>query len=152
MGYYVEVVDSNWVIPKKNLDDAYKSMCDLNWRNDLKSGGRYPADESLDDSQPRPDKWFSWMEWNYHETCKDAKEVLDHVGFDTFYTDKGDLAIVYYDNKTGAEELFLATIAPYSEDGSCIVWRGEDGSVWRNIVRDGIMIYENGQLTFKEIK
>ena len=71
MGYYVQIVESNARIPAANLKAAYEKMCALNVTHDhAKRGGSYS-----DGKQTA--KWFSWMDANYPETCKDAKEVLE---------------------------------------------------------------------------
>ena len=38
MGYYVEVIAGEVIIPKRNLTKAYKAMCELNKKHDLKFG------------------------------------------------------------------------------------------------------------------
>lgn len=141
MGYYVNAFEADWVIPTENLDAAYEAMCKLNERDDLKTGGRYIGGIMVD-------KWFSWMPINYPEVCKDAEEILNHLGFETDTDENGDLRICYYDSKTGAEEHFLAAIAPFSKPDSYIDWRGEDGALWRNIVHNGKMVTLTGRVTF----
>ena len=106
MGYYTKITDSTLTIPADNLEPAYQAMCKLNWNNSIKNGGRYPKNPDADDSAPRDDKWFSWMDWNYHETCSDAKSILEALGFETELTDDG-LVIFGYDSKTGNEDVFI---------------------------------------------
>jgi hypothetical protein len=119
MGYYVRIVESTAVIPAENLNRAYEKMCDLNVTHDhIKRGGSWSGGKQTA-------KWFSWMDANYPETCKDAKEVLEELGFNTEYNQKGDLLITEYDSKTGQEELFLEAIS--NEAFGEIRWVGEDG-------------------------
>lgn len=115
MGYFVEIEYSDAYIPKENLEIAYQKMCELS---------RYYIDgrEST--------RTFSWMEEDYPEICKDAKEILEMLGFHTDYNTKGDLLILYYDNKIGEEDLFLEAIAPYTY--GTIRWLGEDNKSWTN--------------------
>lgn len=141
MGYYVRIEDSTWVIPEKNLDAAYQAMCDLNKHDELKSGGSWSGSK-------QNEKWFAWMDANYPETCKDAAAILDQLGFELHFNENGDLCIDWYDNKIGSEELFLRAIAPFSVEDSYIVWRGEDGAIWRHIVQRGTLVEQTGTVTF----
>ena len=121
MGYYVKIVKSTAYIPAANLQRAYEKMCALNvTHHSVKRGGQYKGGEKV--------SWFSWMDENYPETCKDAQAVLEQLGFSTEYNDAGDLLLTGYDNKTGQEDLFLKAI---EEEGvGSIVWKGEDGNTW----------------------
>lgn len=134
MGYYVNTTDVNLRIPADRQADAYEALCRLNWRNDLKRGGVYRAGASVPDG-PHPDIWFSWLQWNYHETCDHLECILVHVGFETFTDDAGTLHIVHYDDKTGCEDIFLEALAPFYDrtNGEPFVeWHGEDDDEWRD--------------------
>tara|TARA_Y100001949_G_scaffold156203_1_gene144937 strand:+ start:967 stop:1428 length:462 start_codon:yes stop_codon:yes gene_type:complete len=131
MGYYVHINAVNWMIPTKHLETAYERMCELNvTHHDEKRGGAH-RDGKLEQ------RWFSWMDENYPETCKDARAVLDEVGFDTEIDDHG-LTIIGYDNKTGQEDLFLESISDlvvssYGDGMPFVIWEGEDGLQWKEI-------------------
>lgn len=146
MGYYVSASNSTWTIKKENLDKAYEAMCKLNWKNELKRGGRYPTNPDDPKDKPHEGVWFAWMPWNYHETCKDAQDILQKLGFETDYDGDGNLVLGWYNNKAGNEDVFLKAIAPFSE--GFIEWRGEDGYLWRDSVEDGIMISETGRVEY----
>ena len=122
MGYYVHIINSNARIPKANLKRAYEKMCALNiTHHNQKRGGSHENGKKVA-------SWFSWMDANYPETCKDAQAVLEMLGFDTVYDTNGDLLITAYDSKTGQEDLFLKAI---EMDGlGKIKWKGEDGARW----------------------
>ena len=139
MGYYVTITEADFIIPTENLDAAYEAVCELNNHNNLKRGGSYPPDPHAPRTGPRKDKWFSWMDWNYHETCSNLQEVLEQVGFDVDVNPDDGLSIIYYDSKAGEEDLFLGAIAPFATEGSYIMWRGEDGEQWQNVVKDGTL-------------
>lgn len=143
MGYYVQIQESNWIIPADKLDDAYKAMCELNKRDDLKTGGSW-------DGGKQTQKWFAWMDANYPETCEDADTILHALGFGTGYDGEGNLYIYSYDDKSGAEEHFLAAIAPFSKPDSYIVWRGEDGAIWRDIVQHDTLVQQSGTIVFNQ--
>jgi hypothetical protein len=143
MGYFVNITNQEFFVSKDNFDAAYKAMCALNDRDDLKSGGSWGGNGITSDS-PRPEgmtyhpaKWFSWMPANYPEVCKDFLSILKELGFQYDLDDSGNLALVHYDDKTGAEGHFFAAIAPFVQDGSFIEWRGEDGSEYRWVFTNG---------------
>lgn len=152
MGYYVNIVESNCVIKKNNFDAAYNAVCELNRHDNLKCGGQYgenlpvkPADSKSVSNSPH--KWFSWMDWNYDETCANLVEVLDMLGFDVYETDDA-IEITGYDNKSGQEDIFLEALAPYIENGSYIHWSGEDDYKWSNIFENGKMITREARIVW----
>lgn len=154
MGYYVHTTDINVRIPAENLENAYQAMCELNARDDLKYGARLGDNsntgkpESSTSVANNPDVWFAWMPWNYDEEYKTAEEILSNLGFDTYTDNDGNLHLLSYDSKAGAEEYFLEAIAPYVEEGSYIQWQGEDGELCRNEFIDGEMVTYNGEITW----
>lgn len=156
MGYYVELIDFNAKLLEKDFDEAYRLMCDLNDDNSNKTGGRYPRE---DKDGPHNGIWFAWMDWNYPETCNNVKEILTALGFEYFEHEDGIIPCAYND-KTGAEELFLNSIAhlwvPYnSHDGfgnaldPFFAWRGEDGGMWRIRYADGNAIEESAVIVWE---
>lgn len=125
MGYNVSTEEVNFTIPAHNVEAAYKAMCALNTTHDShKSGGSYSGGQ-------KTAKWFAWMDANYPETCKNAKEVLEQVGFGVHEHEDGSLSLEYYDSKTGQEELFIEAAGKYALPGWSIAWVGEDGHRWR---------------------
>jgi hypothetical protein len=131
MGYYVRITNSNVFIPKVKQEAAYKALCALNTADSLKGGGSYgPPPEGGPSVCLK--RWFSWMDANYPEKCKDLKEVLEEVGFDVELSEAGDILSLGYDSKTGDEEHFLNALAPFVANGSFIEWQGEDGEKWRH--------------------
>ena len=146
MGYYVHIEDANCKLPAKNYALAYWRMCDLNKHDEWKRGGS------------QTEKWFSWMLPNYPETCKTALEILEELGFDVEDQEDG-LAIYGYDNKSGQEELFLASISDLlvamdgmydSGNKPFIVWRGEDDMVWKDIYGEKDVKQLSGRVVFEE--
>lgn len=132
MGYFVQITDSSARIPAANLQRAYEKMCALNVTHDAqKRGGSY-------ERGVQTARWFSWMDANYPETCKDAQAILEQLGFETEYAPNGDLLILGYDNKRGQEELFLLAID--EETIGTIRWVGEEGESWETIFAGGDVI------------
>ncbi len=127
MGYYVTLTDSNFVIPE--TPEVLAAIHDMDTRFDaIKRGGSFGP-------EGKTEKWFSWMpQLTSFET---VREVFEALGFDCAEDVGGSVSLVAYDSKTGQEDLFLAVVAPFVEDGSYTEWRGEDGALYRFVVKDG---------------
>lgn len=125
MGYYVQTIDSNILIKKEDFVSIYNKMCELNDHDELKRGGGGSLDESYK-GKYNPTKWFSWMDFNYPETCPDLQHILMQIGFEISYDSDGNIVDLSYDNKTGNEEYFLACFAGFVPDGSYIEFLGEE--------------------------
>lgn len=146
MGYYVSTLGMDLFVPRENFDAAYKAVCELNDHNELKGGGSWPGVPDAPEVGPRPDKWFSWMPWNYNEICKNLTEVMREARFNVTETDEG-LRINFFDGeKAGDEDKFLLALAPfydYFKGVPFAEWQGEEGERWR------IEYHQDG--TFKEL-
>lgn len=156
MGYYVRTIEQDIFLPKVHFDAVYKEMCKLNDHDELKRGGGWGGiDSSITSQSPRPEgmnyhpaKWFSWMDANYPETCLSMEEVLTSLGFELRFDDEGNLIAMFYDNKTGQEELFIETMAPFMKDGSYIHWAGEDDYYWETRFESGAIIEKVGRIIY----
>ena len=150
MGYYVEITESTFTIPKANLAAAYERMVALNDHDDLKRGGQWPAEDMTADERVatgyNPSKWFSWMEPNYPGVVADTNGVLEMLGFETETDENGDVLVRGYDNKTGQEDIFLTAISDLAT--GYLVWRGEQGEVWRETYGGEAVIVHEAELTF----
>lgn len=155
MGYYITATDAGWTVPADKVDAAFRAVKELNRDHSLKNGGFYGPDtptrpaESVSVSD-RPDKWFSWMDWNYDELCENIAEVFNELGFEEAYIDSdGNFNLEdFYDSKTGNEEHFLRAIAPFSTEGSFVNFRGEDDTLFRYTVRDGELVEQIGSISW----
>jgi hypothetical protein len=79
-----------------------------------------------------PAKWFSWMDANYPEKCKNMEDILHELGFENIkYDENGNLIDLSYNSKIGDEELFFESMARFIYPGSYINWRGEDNEIWQ---------------------
>ncbi len=137
MGYNVQTTDCDIKIKQEDFEKCYAAMCALNDRDDLKSGGSYGGG-GVDARSPRPEgmnhhpaKWFAWMPADYPNELKTFHDIISRLGFEPTYNEEGDLVLVSYDDKTGAEGLFFDAISPWVAKDSFIDWRGEDGDEWR---------------------
>lgn len=134
MGYYVRTEESQLRIRAKDKPLAYQAVCAINAPeyNHLKRGGSSAGGEWVE-------VWYSWMPADYPSETETLEDVLELVGFDLAHDENGDITGVFYDSKRGAEDIFMLALAPYVEDGSRIVWVGEDGERWSWRFQDGTM-------------
>lgn len=140
MGYYVTNMAGCIEIPNEKLDDAYAALVALNDRDDLKNGGVYPGNDwDKDKDRWNPNKWFSWMPYNWPDKCKTVAAVFKEMGFMDVEECDGYLSISGYDDKTGAEEEFCRALAPFVKDGCFLDWVGEDHAMWRWKFNNGEM-------------
>ena len=138
MGYYVDTAEQSMLIKKDQFDNCYKAMCKINDNDDVKRGGGWNnSGVTSEDPRPKelnyhPAKWFSWMNADYPNTCKNMIEILQALGFEEIrFNKEGDLIHLGYSSKAGQEDLFFDAIGPFVEKGSYLNWRGEDNEIWQ---------------------
>lgn len=150
MGYFVGTEEVNIFLDKKHFEDVYKKMCELNDYDDLKRGGQFGGnDDPVEGDKYNRNKWFSWMSYNYPETCPDMKSIFDALGIELTFDDNGNLTNLGYWDKTGSEDYFLSCLAGYVEDGSFINWKGEESEdYYQYYFKDGKMIVKQAVITF----
>lgn len=121
MGYYIQTTRSNVLIRKERFEEAYQALCELNKRDELKTGGGYTKERG---------RWytFSGMDENYPEKCKTLEDILTALGFEVLPDADGNIVGLHYDAKSGDEGAFLEALAPFGS--GFIAWRGEDGETW----------------------
>lgn len=139
MGYYINTINVDFEIVAEKLDSAYSALCELNSRDELKTGRTFCVNPSKAVSKPEsstsvsnsPNRHFSWMEWNYDEIYDTVEEILSALGFDCYIEDNGSLRLFGYDGKSGDEEHFFEAVAPYVTPGSFVEWQGEEEVFYR---------------------
>jgi len=132
MGYYVNITENSMFIKKENFELCYEAMCALNNNNDIKNGGAYGKNiQYVKGNEWDENKWFSWMPWNYPETCKTFISILAELGFEYNLDEEGNLVWLNYSSKIGQEDLFFKAIAPFVNKGSYVNWMGEDNLMWQ---------------------
>ena len=148
MGYSVETLGVDFLIPTENLEAAFTALKELNKRDDLK-GGR-AAGTRPDGSYGIIERYFAWMPANYDETCKDAEEVFNELGFQTSVDNEGLRVEWWIDNSSrGDEEHFFEAVAPFVKPGSYIEWEGEDYQRWRWDFDGKTMTEKTGTITWE---
>lgn len=143
MGYEVNMRDSNFSIPE--TDEVLRVLKEANWKyENYKHGGSFS-------SEGKTAKWFSWMPEDYDTLVFSVAEVFELLGFevDRSFT---HCTLLAYNNKIGQEDLFLALVAPFMQEGSWIEWQGEDGAAWRHEVIDGRLHVRDAYVQFGEAK
>lgn len=139
MGYYVTLEQSTFIIPAANLEEAATRLKALNHKPGVeKRGGSYSGGRQTA-------RWFSWMDEDYDQKLHTAKEIFEALGFEVSDTDEGGISLDFYDNKTGQEELFINEVSDLAVSGWQMIWRGEDGDVWR----DSAQGTEAGKVLFR---
>jgi hypothetical protein len=138
MGYCIEQRASDFRVKKENFKPMLKAIESLMALTDRMSGG----------SSYR-EKWFAWV---------DTSKVLQGVeNNDIFYAmeawrwfverdEEGNISGIFFEGeKYGDDDLLMAAIAPYVENGCYIEMQGEDGEMWR-------WCFDHGKLINKEAK
>lgn len=149
MGYYVTLDDASFVIPEQNLAEAWRRFQLMNDpRMDFAKSGSYSGGG-------KTEAWYSWMDADYDKTMSSAKEVFEALGFETQDL-TGDevvtstspigpgLSLIFYDNKTGQEELFLYVVRDLVTPGSYLRFTGEDGDKYELSFDGTDMLYREG--------
>ena len=137
MGYYVEY-EGTITIPAERERDIFHALRGLNKLDYLKRGGSWSGGGQTE-------KWFSWMPSDVNEWGDTAWEILHELGFNFDGTD--DTRRVWYDNKTGQEELFLQALVRNggTVDLEC---RGEDGYVWKYTTENDNLVTKTGRIVY----
>lgn len=152
MGYYILLTDSDFTIKAENLDEAYKRLCDLNLRDDLK--GSYTYLSTRDDFvastgiEGTPSLHFSWMQNDYPLHYKTADQIFQALGFETETLQDGSLVLRYYDSKHGSQEHFTNAVSNLAT-GS-LEWRGDEGETWKEVAGDDRLRVFNGVISYVE--
>lgn len=142
MGYYVSTREVDVTVPADKVDAAFEAVKELNKHDNMKRGGSWGA-------TGRSQAWFSWMDPDYDKTAAGLADVFTMLGFeDSEYREDDTFVLGAYDSKTGQEDLFLETIAPFVADGSHIMWEGEDGELWVNVFDQGAMETKNVKIVW----
>lgn len=151
MGYYVNIVSSDIFVDKNDFEKLYNKLCELNDYHELKRGGSFGGNQDNIEGERYPrDKWFSWMPYNYPETCKTMQEILILVGFELEFDNDGNLIGLGYNDKTGNEEYFLTCFIGLTKPGSYVEFKGEeDEHYYRFIFTNDSMISQVAKISYE---
>ena len=70
---------------------------------------------------------------SFNSSCGSLVEVLELLDFGIEYDDAGNISGLSYDDKTGCEQDFLIALKPVIEEGSYLMWVGEEGEEWEMV-------------------
>jgi len=132
MGYYIELMESSFMILKENQDAALTAIKALAGKETIKdSSGMH----------------FSWVNTENFLKAKTIHDALKEWHWETQVNQKGDIFDLYFTGeKLGDDNVLFDAIAPYVEDGY-IQMKGEDDYVWRWIFKGGQMRELPGTVT-----
>ncbi|SLH40576.1 hypothetical protein [Mycobacteroides abscessus] len=120
MGYFVSIEDSDFLIREENCEAAYQAL--------VANGLQTPLD-------------------NHHAWVSPSilVDALSAYGFEVEDRSPAGVRIRWFNGKTNDEHSVVLALAPYVAEESFLEWRGEDGSMWRDVVRGSKLYSEKVQ-------
>ena len=113
MGYCVDIELRNVKFHKDNIDKIKKVLKELNV------------------------KWHKSSDWcRYDDSLTDIQDILEDIGFSTEEKHKYIVFEYFEREKLGDHQNMFVQLAPYLTDCE-IVYRGEDDSDWKQVIKDG---------------
>lgn len=150
----LKTMDVDLTIPAENTQEAFQALCNLNAKDDLKSGCIFSSQKLIkpenstslaEDTSVR----FINMPWNYDELYETVEEILEVLNFSVEKDLEGDVHILSFESDHGGdEEVFLKALAPYVKPGSFIEWQADNGEMWRNDFVQKKMITSTGEVSW----
>lgn len=129
MGYNIRMLEGCFKMKKENFEDALKALKSIFVPENMTC-----FDETEEGIRPH----FAWVTTEYVLASQTLDEALNHVSFCVKHDDNGDICNIDFTSyKYGDEEKFLRAIAPYVEDGSYLLFEGEDKATWRWVFNNG---------------
>ena len=131
MGYYVDVVVDNLIIPAGSIDECLRAITALHGVDGSKS--------------------FAWVNAIGSHQYKDLLEAFSNWRYQAEMQD-GDVVVVYFrGEKAGSHEELFRCVAPFTRDGetATITYRGEDGCRWRYVIENQKFLEENARITWE---
>ena len=150
----LKTMDVDLTIPAENTQDAFQTLCNLNTKDDLKSGHIFSSKKLIKPENSTslaedPSVRFINMPWNYDEVCEAVEEILELLNFSVEKDLEGDVHILSFESDHGGdEEVFLKDLAPYVKPGSFIEWQADNGEMWRNDFVQKKMITSTGEVNW----
>lgn len=148
MGYYIELINSNFFIAAENKEAALNAMFDM-WlptQDANMSGGSWgPSGDT---------KWYSWMNNSAdafrNRTVVDLETALTDWGYYPESDENGNIINLDFESsKIGDEDKMFAAIAPFVRQGSYLDYRGEEGAVWRWEFNGQTIVEKTGRVVFE---
>ena len=140
MGYYA-TASGYLVIEDSNIRSLSLTVRLMLNETDKMSGGSWTGGKETG-------KWYAWVDSKVLAECckeKDLPLIFECWGFGVSKQDSR--YNLTFDSKTGDEEYFLKKIAPYVKEGE-IIWKGEDGEMWKHKFREGVLQTLNAKISW----
>lgn len=120
MGYYIEQVDSQFVIKKENIQNAWDALRDL---FTIQKKATHDSTECQ----------YAWVNAKEVLNAKTFCDAMFGAGWNTYINpETGDAEeITFVGFNYGDKYLVLGVIAPFVKEGSYIILQGEDGKIWK---------------------
>lgn len=135
MGYYVEALNNK--LSFKSVEDKDRALIAV--KEQMFTDAALKA-KAYGGSYPRPEGEYNvaeyhWYSWTNTETCRNATdiyEIIEEFVNEVMVDDTNPLSFsIYFDSKTGQEDILFETLAPFLENGSYANWQGENGEHYR---------------------
>lgn len=129
MGYVINLIDQDFRIPVENEQDALEDLYEF-----MEEHGHDPRDKA-----------FAWLNGVDHTEWRSLGQALDDWRFipisdysdaEPPYGDQPITTLRFRGEKLGDEKEMFDVIAPYVETGSYLMFRGEDGHMWRYVFHE----------------
>ena len=140
MGYYMKQVESNFTIKKENIQKAWDSLIEL-FKIEKKS---------IHDSDGYH---YAWIDTNSVLDAETFKDAMDEARWSIEINPlNGDVDEINFNGEKfgGDETIILGSIAPYVENDSYIIMKGEDGERWKWKFIDGVIKEIDGHFVFND--
>ena len=143
MGYYIEITNSSFRIPKANLDKFWELATHLMTDEIIGengTGGSWVSGK-------KADVWYAWVDTEKARKAILNRDIVDFFaqwGYDVLLGDNDSQYEVvdvrhssHSSYKIGNEEVLFAVVAPTIEPESFLHVKGENGEEWRWTFSDG---------------
>lgn len=125
MGYYMDIIDRNFIIKKENFDKALFALKKVFIAENM-SCRTYNKNDRIIEAH------FSWVSTENVLKSKKLEKALQEIRYNPIYDENGDICNVEFTGeKYGDEEIFFKALAPYVETNSYLEFLGEDESRWK---------------------
>lgn len=142
MGYYVSVVDGQFVIPADKTDAALAALKDLNGPryDEYKVGGFSDADPLH----------FPWMDHDWADKVDHLADAVWLLGFEPENMLDGSVGVRLFSSKWREHiPLFLSVLAPFIPEGSYLTFSGEEaGDMWRYVIEGGAIVEYRAEIVW----
>ena len=131
MGYYINIVDHDVVIPTDRMASALHELKAMAMNKDKMGGGGFTGV-----GEP-VEQWFSWVDMQQLANAETLIEAFDAWRYDFVKYNDGVVLENFEGEKLGDDAFLWETLAPFIKDGGFMEVHGEDQYYWRWKFNDG---------------